>query len=649
MKARSSRKTSLLHEESGQAAVLIAIFLFFALLTFASLAIDGAMFYLVRRDLQNVADATTLGACRVLSEGGSSSEALTEAQTIVFENLGASAAFVGASPPVSNVGTGTGLLKGIEVLQPQVRVALQRPIPSVLTQFVGRTETIVTARARCDARAGGGLMPIAIQRYDGEPGGTLTDYLGNKGAPVYPSDSITETWDGRYGPYLVPVPMAQYETSDGTVAAANTGPEIVILGQSAETNNNEQSMRDLVLLDVRNVASVNSLEYYNGADSQANAAKDMSQNWIYQQGYPGPYPQGGSQVAILDGASNNFTAQAMDTAGYRPGDAIAAIVYDGFVWSTPDFAIELIPNANDGIASSYPIDTFSAVSYQVDISKAGAANVSWFNPLNFDLTFDFAYLPLPSDTHITLNGTELFAPNFSYTVNSVTEAGWNAELRIWSTEAITVGQFLSGLNLTADSSVGLIHGTSSNFGFGPIGANYALRTNSGEIVIRQDSSVTANLITFGVGSSFPTSGGGCKNVPVHADILVGGVAQNWNSFFTSSQDTSVDIRKDTEKSQNLALSATATALVGNYTLRLNVGPKTCSGVTLSARTIKIPLEIKPPAPNAAPNKFVFIQGYAVFRISRTDANDVWGYSISPLYQNYEDIRVGLHPRLVAWE
>jgi hypothetical protein len=64
--------------------------------------------------------------------------------------------------------------------------------------------------------------------------------------------------------------------------------------------------------------------------------------------------------------------------------------------------------------------------------------------------------------------------------------------------------------------------------------------------------------------------------------------------------------------------------------------------------VDVPLEVQPPAPNATPDKFVVIQGYAVFRISRSDANDVWAYAISPLYESYEDIYVGLRPRLVPW-
>ena len=112
----------------------------------------------------------------------------------------------------------------------------------------------------------------------------------------------------------------------------------------------------------------------------------------------------------------------------------------------------------------------------------------------------------------------------------------------------------------------------------------------------------------------------------------------------------IDIKRNTDKSINLPLSVSASALIGNqYVLRLTVGPKSCSGQTVPIHTVDIPLEIQPPAPTAIPDKFVVIQGYAVFRVSRHDANDVWAYAISPLYEQYQDITYGLRPRLVPWD
>jgi len=646
----TSQVDSLDDRETGQAAALMAIMLFMVFVVFASLAIDGAMTYLARRDLQNVADSAALAACRVIAQNDTTTTPLAAAQNAVATNLGGWTDFVGSNPPGTNVGAGAGLVKGIEIASPQVRVAVQRVVPTVLTQFFGRAPSPMMAQARCDVRAGGGLMPIAIQRYDGEAGGTMHDHVANKTAPIYPTDSVTVTWAGRYGPFQVPIPVDPYVASDGALADTNTGPEVVLVGQSADTNNNTSSMRDLVLLDIRNVASQYALEYYNGADSQADAAKYMSRDWIYQHGYPGPFPQVGSQVAILDGASVAFAAGAMDTAGYRPGDVIATIVYDGYVWTRPDFSVALTPQSGNGVIAGYPIDASTAVAYTLNLAKAGPASAAWFTPLDFDVRFDFTNDPLPSDTHIALNGVELTGPNYATTINSVTAAGWNGTLSIWSTQAITQVNYLSGINVTAESSLGLSHGASSNYGFGAntIAADYTVRSNSGQLVMRQGDSYAVNLIALGIGSSFP-NGQGCANVPVQASVLLGGVPQVWGSFFTTPSGTTVDIKQNTDKAINLGLSVSSTAFVNaGYTLRLTVGPKTCGGTTLPSHTVDVPFEIKLPAPTATPDKFVVIQGYAVFKISRVDANDVWGYAISQLFERYEDVTMGLRPRLVPW-
>lgn len=636
------------HHESGQAAALVALLMFLGLIAFAALALDGAMTYLVRRDLQNVADAAALAACTDLTNNGTNSSALITATSVVAANLGSYEPFVGANPPSTNIGTGQGLVQGIEVSDPQVRVAVHRTVPTVLTQFLGRGDSIMVAQARCDLRAGGGLMPIAVQRYDGGTGGTMTDYIANKTAPIYPTDSAMVTISSppaRYPPsFQVPVPLAQYTASDGALADTNTGPEVLLLGQSAETNNNTSSMRDLVLLDIRNVGSQTALEYYNGADSQADAAKDMSQNWIYQHGYPGPYPEIGSQVAILDGASNNFTARAMDTAGYRPGDVVATIVYDGYVWTVPDYKVTLTPAANNGIATTLPVDSSTAVAYTINIVKDGPQD--WAGLLNFNLFLNFSNGPAPTGTQITLNGNPV-TPDVGYTILNVPQAGWTGTLRIWNTDAITIGQYLTGLNLGAQSSLGLWRGSSSNFGFGAIATNdYSARTDSTHLDVRQGASNSVGLITFGVGTALPNSGQGCS-AAVHADILLNSAIQPWGTYFSSAQNSTVRIRRNQDKLVSLALNARSSAPTGDYVVRVTVNSP-CNSLTIPAHSVDVPISIGIPAPTATPNRFVFIQGYAVFRISRVDANDVWGYAISPLYQSYNDIRIGLRPRLIPW-
>jgi hypothetical protein len=168
------------------------------------------------------------------------------------------------------------------------------------------------------------------------------------------------------------------------------------------------------------------------------------------------------------------------------------------------------------------------------------------------------------------------------------------------------------------------------------------------LFVRQGGSYQANLVAYGVGVSFP-KGNGCTNVPIAGSILLGGTPQAWGTYFSSSANTTIDIKDSIEKAVNLPLIVKPTAPIGSsYTLQLTVGPKSCGGQTVPGHIVSIPIEFQPPAPTATPDKFVVVQGYAVFRITRSDANDVWAYAISPLYSKYEDITYGLRPRLVPW-
>lgn len=647
--------------ETGQAAALMALLLFFVFLALAALAIDGGITYLARRDLQNVADAAALSACRALADGGTNTDAVTAAKNTIQINLGSWSTFAGSNPPSTNSGAGTGLLQGIEAGYPNVRVALLRQVPTVLTQFLGRTWNTIDAKAHCDSVAGGGLLPIAVQRYDGGTGGSMRDYIANKGASggppkkptvPYPTDSVTTTVPGHYGPFQVPVPLSQYTATDGALTDSNTGVQVALLGNAAATNNPPNSMSGLVMLDIRNVGSGNALEYYNGVDGQANSNKDVTRNWIYQRGYPGPYPDPGTEIAILDGVSANFGPQAISTAGYQVGDVLPAIIYDGYVWTTPDYAVTLTPVAGNpnGITTGYPSSAATAVTYTLSVVRTGAANATWFTPLNFTFAFNFSNgnATLPAGTHVLVNGADISLTSFTHNIYNVTEAaGWSGNVVIYTESAgalITqTQQYLSGLNVIASASTGLIHGASSNYGFGAITLpDYTLRTNSGEVVVRQGSSTSANVLTFGANS---VSNSGCNNVTGQADVVLGTSVQPWSSYFSSSQTVRVDIDRADDNNTSLSLTAGSSALTGsNFTLRVTIPASACG----PQHTLEMPFSILPPASNAIPNRFVFVQGYALFRISYVDSNDVKGYAISPLLFDFSQIQQGLRPRLLPW-
>ncbi|HET7089471.1 MAG TPA: hypothetical protein VFL17_12555, partial [Anaerolineae bacterium] len=346
--------------------------------------------------------------------------------------------------------------------------------------------------------------------------------------------------------------------------------------------------------------------------------------------------------------------QGMYDAGYRVGDVIAAIIYDGYVWTTPDFEITLTPRPPDdnGISGDYPDSLMTAVVYDVSIQRAGAANAQWYNPLNFSLAFSFSEPPLPSSgTHVVmtkpdLTSVELSGPTYAISVTGVLEAvGWDGTLSVYSDSAgplITQTiKYLSGLNVIADSSSGSKRGAASNYGFGQISPDYALSTSDGSLVVRQDGNATVHLTSFGG----PGVGTACNNLDTTAEIRSDVGALPWDFYFSPiSPPIKVTIKRNTYKTESFSLAALANAPTGNYDLRLTVPASSCG----PAHSLDIPLTILPPASNATPNKYVNVQGYAAFRISYMDANDVKGHAISRIYLDPNEIQYGLRPRLVPW-
>ena len=84
-------------------------------------------------------------------------------------------------------------------------------------------------------------------------------------------------------------------------------------------------------------------------------------------------------------------------------------------------------------------------------------------------------------------------------------------------------------------------------------------------------------------------------------------------------------------------------------MRFTIAQFTCNGITVPQSVVDIPLTvITDPVTNGTPDSFVIIQGYALFRISGWDSNDVFGYAVSGLLQNLDDVTAGLRARLVPW-
>jgi hypothetical protein len=86
----------------------------------------------------------------------------------------------------------------------------------------------------------------------------------------------------------------------------------------------------------------------------------------------------------------------------------------------------------------------------------------------------------------------------------------------------------------------------------------------------------------------------------------------------------VNIRQNTNNtfnSLNVPLPVLAGAFPGDYVLHITVGGSSsnCTTVPLvPSLSEDIPLKILGPQPGGTPDKFVFVQGYALFQVTRYD-------------------------------
>lgn len=637
--------------ERGQAAVFITILLMFALIALTALAIDGGHLYVVRRDLQNMADAACLAASTELSLGGDEAGAYQSAFDYVSANGGCDELYT------PQEGDGTGLTKGIQVNGADVRVALQTVVDTYFTMIFDRQGAGVGARAHCNATAAGGLLPIAVRRYEhreGHPELQL-DLLANKYAdpsypdpagPGYPADSTATPWQGRYGPMTVYLPVAPYIPSDGDkdddqtgaidcdVPPADDPPEYVgacVLGDGVATNDGTADYKGFVLLDIRNLVP-GPVEYLSGATGQSNTNKDISKRWLCE-GYGNTPPMVGDQLAMLDGVSNDFAAQQMARC-WEEGEEFVAVVYSGFVWEIPDLEMTIDPAVNPD-DPAFPSES-NPVTYTLVLEKSGPS--PWDEDANFLLSWEFME---KAGAYHVITPTVRFSQNPVILPRGADMV--SVDMSVYATNAITDTSYLSALTLKAQEQTGLgvRRWASTNFRYGGVGSDFTVYAREGEVNVPQDGTVDIYFTTTAFG------GFDEKKVPVHADILWPG-GTLWGTVFASSPDYIITrIRNDWESRFTLKVKpdAPASEMGIPYTVRLTVGPAGAGG---REHSVDLVVNVHTPRPGGAPTKFVIVQGFAPFRVSFVDANTIGAYAIGPMVSDLSELTLGLQPRLVAW-
>jgi hypothetical protein len=665
----------LASKDQGQSIILLALFFFFVFLAFAALAVDGTNIYLRRRQLQNIADAAALTAAQQLAQTQDVAAAYQVAMDSIAENRGHVEWYstsASPNPPITNVGSGEGLMVGIEITGAcDVRVALLwNDIGTYFAQFVGQDTLQVGANARAGCNKAGGLQPIAVKRFgderDWNPSLTnandasvycdecsthqslteqglhnATDFLRPDSA-----DTISEWpgWPDGAEMYAPPSPFAD-------LASGALGREYFVLGANTDPNVGTTSYAGLVNLDIRHVASP-PVEYYNGvtAGTQSNTLKDLGEYYI-RRGYCCDIPVPGDQVAMYNGGSTAFAPQAFQET-YAVGDIVAVIVYNGHVFNSPSLAVtgddpnyKVTHPTTATIASNvltYSINLEATNGFQSAVGGitmnveglAGFANWA-FTPTSSPVlgrnginerTITLVVTPTTTTVGTTtqvLTGTRMFY------VSAIDDKLGGTGLRRYWAGIATVGDTVDGVQ----RDLAAVTGTPTN-------PNQTYPFIS--VVKGQQAKYQIQLDLWGVASN--------RSVTISAGALPTGF--EWVSTPPWTVLTQYNKHAGATLTINLKVNDTAAASASPYAI-----PLTVSAAGMAPQTFNLYVIVE--ETQTTVTKYVEILGYAAFEVTGyynsgnpvgpgQPANAVRGRIVSQMMSDPSDLILGLRARLIPW-
>ena len=627
--------------EHGQILMIFAIGLA-AILGLGSLGFDTGRFYSERRYLQNAADAGALAVANALIRGAGTNDAIDEGRAVITRNILNSPTASGVTAPALTPEYADGhandplfLTDGILISGNDVRVAIGGTSQWTLGRALGLGAVPIIAQAR--ARLNGDLLPIAVRKFVNVPG-------PNNGAS-YPCTNIgphdfqamivtaatsclgTAT-DGSLR--TVPSPGLPFDPSNHNNDPVNHGPIQTIVGINAKPSNNAD-FRGFVALDIRNFAFDGSNVFYNGAvpGMMENSLKNLEAGWV-PRGYPGPGfplvvspPDPALQVGILNGNASGIVLDAISKR-YGPGDEILAPVYSGTVMTIPDFTLEL----TNTVAIGTTQNRNGQVTHKTVKSRAfaGLVDTSAFkdwgdtqNPYGTTLSaFTFSPNPITPDgtvTWTTLNTTA--APVGVSTVWIQGHSGSPYLTDHYFPVAINVG----GVQRDFTTSVGGVDFYTATTG----------GTATGTFTI---STPNSNATAFLGNVALAIEGGAKDNGVLPAGIGARTLSSNsvtLNKGSTHTITVSINAGSLVPGVHHLTLAAWGINSVGQKVTRL-------FPITLSV------------AVGATSKNYIDIEGFGVFRITRSSSNEIEAYAISDAYADLNDprLRRGQLAKLYPW-
>ena len=634
--------------------------MFVVLLGFSALSIDVGRYYAERRFLQDAADAAALACARAYGVEGTATAAWDAADTILGSyNLNGNPLGLTVTYPAydatgltytyyDDIVTAENLKNGI---RPQTspdlgcRVALYVDVPTLLIQVVNPGLDTLDLGVRAYAIARGGFLPVIVKKYSNGPGpgdGSESGFIHH--AMKSGSDFLCTV------------------ISDvGCTAAseAEPGREFVLFGASQKGSDNK--FRGFLVLDIRDFSEEdpNSGELlhdvYNGVavDANENTLKDFEAQWI-RNGYPGPDIctvdanefQGCAQIAIINGASAGlFIDEVADR--YKQDDVILAQLYDGSVKTIPNFTINF-PNLIIGSGSESVADQDVAFTFSTQYAAALTAQVDvTFYPDNGTITGGSGDALNPWVTGNATSGT--FATDPTPPRTGATDTSYTMT---WS--GITTDLAPKGIYVV------FLHGDSS----APYNDAEQLQIvtvniddqedqffidSSDTYVNTADATVTARTATYTIrvvdGNGQEQWTGGADSVTLKIDDC----PSTWTCYFGATSPGSPTLVTEPGNTHTLTVEVPA----GTSNNTIESGWIRAYGLDGAAAKVTRVQQFQT-AVNVATGgsgNYVDVIGYALFKVTTIDANDVYGQAISGTYLDPNDsaLAEGKKFGLVPWE
>ncbi|MHB8631285.1 MAG: Tad domain-containing protein [Candidatus Limnocylindria bacterium] len=677
-------------DEGGQTIVLVAL-LFVLLMGFAALSLDVGRFYAERRFLQSAVDSAALACAQAYSQGGTVQTAWNAADitlqqfNLKGDPIGATITYPGAGDQTNGytatlvyangVVADQNLVGGIEPIATPLgcRVAITANVDTFFIKLVQPTLAQIGMVTRAYATSVGGFLPSVTYRYSNGPGpgdGSSNNFIA--WTMQGPSAGDTTGTTGQDWQCTT--------TSDtGCSYATPTAPgrDHIILGAGAKATN-DSSFRGYIALDIRDFQTVdgsgNPIHLaYNGVSPTAtvNTLKSFEGQWI-DKGYPGPdicavdpanfLPC--AELAALDGSSSGIFIADYNQF-FSVGDTIMLQLYDGTVKSIPDFTVQA-PNltvpTTGSVASStiqYTMNSQFQKSGSVISTNlyfddgtltGGAGDASGTNPFMTGAiaTCSPNSSPVGSKTcgTVSLNPTPSGVSSYNQSWTGMTASGAQQGIYLAWIRGIATAPYSQRQH---DSLVTVTVGNQSR--------DFNLTSSTGVVSVAAPGTQADFSVRVRTGSGSSAWNGGASGIhltweqcPVYTDPTTGVTTKLACLINGSALTTAADVSVGSGSSVEATFSVDTTAASSNqsYNGWIRGFGRDASGNPVS-HLFPVTVQVNVTAGGAT--SYVDVIGYAAFRITAIDSNDVSGVAISKTVYDPNDplLAIARKIRLVPWE